>query len=55
MNNSQEVEICGKATVVKDQEERQEALEITAKRSPVVKYLVEVGNDDALHCIEVIR
>ena len=54
VNDSQEVEISGKAVIVKDQEERQKALEITAKRSPVVRYLVEAGNDQVLACIKVV-
>lgn len=53
INDSQEVEISGKAIIVKDQEERQKALDITAKRSPVVKYLVEAGNEEVLDCIKV--
>ncbi len=53
INDSQEVEISGKAVMVKDQAERQKALEITAKRSPVVKYLMEAGNEEVLDCIKV--
>lgn len=53
INESQEVEISGRAILVKDREERQRALKITAQRSPVVKYLVEAGNEDALDCIKV--
>jgi 1,4-dihydroxy-2-naphthoate octaprenyltransferase len=54
INDSQEVEISGKAVIVKDRQERRKALEITAKRSPVVKYLVEAGNDQVLDCIKVV-
>ena len=53
INDSREVEISGKAVIVKDQAERQKALEITAKRSPVVKYLMEAGNEEVLDCIKV--
>lgn len=53
INDSQEVEISGKAIITRDREERERALRITAERSPVVKYLVEVGNEDALDCIKV--
>ncbi|MDP6501656.1 MAG: hypothetical protein QF369_04030, partial [Dehalococcoidales bacterium] len=44
INESKEVEITGKALFVRDHEERERALKITAKRSPVVKYLTESGN-----------
>ena len=53
VNDSREIEISGKAVIVKDQTERQKAPEITAKRSPVVSYLVEAGNEEVLECIKV--
>lgn len=54
INESKEVEITGKALFVRDQKERERALEMTAKRSPVVKYLTETGNSDMLDCIKVV-
>ena len=48
INEAQEVEISGKAVMVKDPAERQKALELNAKRSPGVKYLVESGNEGGL-------
>lgn len=53
INDSQEVEIIGKALIMRDERERQTALEATAQRSPVVKYLVETGNAGMLDCIKV--
>ncbi|MDP6782562.1 MAG: pyridoxamine 5'-phosphate oxidase family protein, partial [Dehalococcoidia bacterium] len=52
-SESQEIELTGVAHFVRDPEERQKALEITATKSPVVKYLTETGNSDALDCIKV--
>ncbi len=54
INESKEVEINGKALFVRDQKERERALEMTAKRSPVVKYLTETGNSGMLDCIKVV-
>ncbi len=54
INESKEVEITGKVLFVRDQEERERALEMTAKRSPVVKYLTESGNSSMLDCIKVV-
>lgn len=54
INESKEVEITGKALFVRDQKERERALEMTAKRSPVVKYLTETGNSGMLDCIKVV-
>ncbi|MEE8390421.1 MAG: 1,4-dihydroxy-2-naphthoate octaprenyltransferase [Anaerolineae bacterium] len=53
INDSQEVEIIGKAIIIRDERERQKALEATALRSPVVKHLVEAGNAGVLDCIKV--
>ncbi len=54
INESKEVEITGKALFVRDQKERERALEMTAKRSPVVKYLTESGNSGMLDCVKVV-
>ncbi|MEE8413459.1 MAG: 1,4-dihydroxy-2-naphthoate octaprenyltransferase [Dehalococcoidales bacterium] len=54
INDSREVEITGKAVFVRDPEERERALEMTAKRSPVVKYLTESGNSSLLDCIKIV-
>lgn len=54
INSSKEVEITGKAVFVRDEQERARALEMTAKRSPVVKYLTESGNGGLLDCIKVL-
>ncbi|MBI4180449.1 MAG: 1,4-dihydroxy-2-naphthoate octaprenyltransferase [Chloroflexi bacterium] len=54
INESKEVEITGKAIFVRDEKEREQALEMTAKRSPVVKYLTETGNSGMLDCIKVV-
>jgi 1,4-dihydroxy-2-naphthoate octaprenyltransferase len=53
INDSQEVEIIGKALITRDERERRKALEVTAQRSPVVKHLVETGNAGVLDCIKV--
>lgn len=50
---SQEVEVIGKASFITEPGERKQALEKTAERSPVVKYLVSTGNDGAFDCIKV--
>ena len=54
VNESKEIEITGKAVFVRDQQERERALEMTAKRSPVVKYLTESGNGDMFDYIKVL-
>lgn len=54
LNESKEIEITGKALFVRDQRERERALEMTAKRSPVVKYLTETGNSGVLDCVKVV-
>ncbi len=54
INDSREVEITGKALFVRDQKEREQVMEMAAKRSPVVKYLTETGNSDMLDCIKVV-
>ena len=52
-NDSREVELTGIPVFVRDPAERQKALELVARKSPVVKYLVEAGNADVLDCIRV--
>ena len=52
-NDSREVEVTGIPVMVRDPGERQKALELVARKSPVVKYLVETGKADALDCIRV--
>jgi 1,4-dihydroxy-2-naphthoate octaprenyltransferase len=52
-NESQEIEFTGVPRFVRDPQERQKALELTATKSPVVKYLMDTGNADALDCIKV--
>ncbi len=52
-NDSQEVEFTGVPRFVRDPQERQKALELTATKSPVVRYLMDTGNADALDCIKV--
>ncbi|MBI2287964.1 MAG: 1,4-dihydroxy-2-naphthoate octaprenyltransferase [Chloroflexi bacterium] len=54
INQSAEVEITGKALFVREQKERELALQMTAKRSPVVKYLTESGNGGMLDCVKVV-
>lgn len=54
INESKEVEITGKALFVREQKERERALEMTARRSPVVKYLTETGNSAMLDCVKVV-
>ena len=54
INESREVEITGKAFFVRDNEERERALAMTAKTSPVVQYLVGTGNASVLDCIKVL-
>ncbi|MBI4318806.1 MAG: 1,4-dihydroxy-2-naphthoate octaprenyltransferase [Chloroflexi bacterium] len=53
INESREVEISGRAGIVQDEEERQKGLAASARKSPVVKYLVETGNSGMLDCIKV--
>ena len=54
INDSEEVEITGKAFIVRDEHERQRALEATAVRSPVANYLVETDIAQMLDCIKVV-
>lgn len=54
INDSREVEITGQAVLVRDEAERRRALEMTALKSPVVKYLTETGNAGLLDCIKIV-
>ena len=54
INESREVEITGKAFFVIDQEQRKQALELVAQKSPAVKQLTETGNSGILDCIKVV-
>lgn len=54
ISDSKEVEITGKAFIVRDEQERRRALEATAVRSPVVNYLADTGNAQMLDCIKVV-
>ncbi len=48
-----EVEIHGKAEIVRDSRERRYALELLSRRSPIVKLLLESGQDGVLEVIRV--
>jgi uncharacterized pyridoxamine 5'-phosphate oxidase family protein len=52
-NQSKEVEITGTPVFVQDVHEREKALQMTARKSPVVKYMMESGNAGLLDCIKV--
>lgn len=54
INESKEVEVTGKALFVREQRERELALEMVAKRSFVCKYFIESGNSGMLDCIKVM-
>ena len=54
INKSKEVEIIGKALILKEEKERSKALEAIAVRSPVVAYLRNTGNESMLECLKVI-
>ena len=54
VNEAREVEISGHAIIVRDEQERQHALQASATKSPVVKYLVESGNAGMLDCIKIV-
>ncbi len=54
ITESREVEVTGKALLVRDSAERQHALEMTAQKSPVVKHLKEAGNTDILDTVKVV-
>ncbi|MBI2955078.1 MAG: UbiA family prenyltransferase [Chloroflexi bacterium] len=50
----EEVEVTGRAEFVRDDEERARALEVLAKRSPVVGYLAQTGALDVLECVKIV-
>jgi 1,4-dihydroxy-2-naphthoate octaprenyltransferase len=54
VNESSEVEVTGKAQLLKDGSEKDEAFEALAGRSPVVGYMKETGSLDLLDCIKVV-
>lgn len=54
INESREVEVTGRAVFVTDSQEREHALQITAEKSPVVKYLTGTGNAQVLDCIKIL-
>jgi uncharacterized pyridoxamine 5'-phosphate oxidase family protein len=53
INESSEVEITGQAFFVIDQEQRKQSLEMIAKKSPIIKNLIETENSGILDCIKV--
>ncbi|MBI4334537.1 MAG: 1,4-dihydroxy-2-naphthoate octaprenyltransferase [Chloroflexi bacterium] len=53
INESREVEITGSAGFVTDPQEKKKALELTYRKSPVVKYLKDTGSDSILDYIRV--
>ena len=54
INESREVEITGKAFFVIDQGQRKQALGLIAKKSPIIKSLIETENTGILDCIKVV-
>ena len=54
INESGEVELTGKAYLLKDGSEKDKAFEALAGRSPVVGYMKETGSLDLLDCIKVV-
>lgn len=54
INTSKEVEVIGKAEILKDKTTRERALAMIAKRSPVVAYLRKTGKESSLECIRVL-
>ncbi|MFQ6031747.1 MAG: 1,4-dihydroxy-2-naphthoate octaprenyltransferase [Candidatus Zixiibacteriota bacterium] len=54
INQSKEVEIIGKALIIKTENERSKALDTIAERSPVVTYLRNSGNASILECIKIV-
>ncbi len=54
INKSKEVEIIGKALILKEEKERNKALGAIAERSPVVAHLRSSGNESMLECIKVL-
>jgi len=54
INDSCEVEVTGRAFLVKDDGERSRAFSALAEKSPVVKYLRDSGNLGVLDCVKVV-
>ncbi len=54
LNKSKEVEVIGKASLIKVEQEKNKALKAIAERSPVVAHLLNTGNESMLECIKVI-
>ncbi|MFQ6003627.1 MAG: pyridoxamine 5'-phosphate oxidase family protein, partial [Candidatus Zixiibacteriota bacterium] len=54
VSEAKEVEITGKAFIIKNEQERNKAFQLIALRSPVVKYLLETHNEDRLDCIKIL-
>ncbi|MDP6457783.1 MAG: 1,4-dihydroxy-2-naphthoate octaprenyltransferase [Candidatus Bathyarchaeota archaeon] len=54
INESAEVEVTGKAYLLKDGSEKNEAFKALAGRSPVVGYLKQTESLDLLDCIKVV-
>jgi len=52
--SAREVEVTGRAYIIRDEEERRKALNALAARSPVVSYMLQTGNAHLLDCIKVI-
>ncbi|MDZ4245763.1 MAG: 1,4-dihydroxy-2-naphthoate octaprenyltransferase, partial [Dehalococcoidia bacterium] len=53
INTSREIEITGATSFITDPDEKRKALEITAVKSPVVKYMKETGNEGMLDYIKI--
>jgi 1,4-dihydroxy-2-naphthoate octaprenyltransferase len=53
INDSAEIEVTGKANHVKNETEKQQALQALAEKSPVVKYLKETNSLGVLDCVKV--
>jgi|Deesub1362B_J571_1020462.scaffolds.fasta_scaffold00004_1 1,4-dihydroxy-2-naphthoate octaprenyltransferase len=51
-SNWREIEVQGKARIVRDKNEREKALSLLSERSPIVKLLKDTGQD---HVLDVIR
>lgn len=53
INDSAEIELTGKASHVKNETEKEKALQALAGKSPVVKYLKETNSLGVLDCVKV--
>lgn len=54
VNDSSEVEVTGRAFLVKEGDEKNRAFKSLAEKSPVVKYLNDTGNLGVLDCVKVV-